>query len=122
MENQFIIIKMQTRRESPKITPSLLTLYDKKTLDTIKTTYYLRKRVGCTMTYPQYVKTLKKLGFVSGMRIIRIDKKLPWSPDNIRVYDDSVHNKMKTIDAFYRDCAYQKPKKIIIKMRDKEVV
>ncbi len=109
---------MNKRKESPQITPDLLRLYNKETLDIIKTTYYLRKRVGCTMSYPQYARCLHKLGFVSGMRIIRIDKKLPWSPDNIKVYDDSAHNKMKNIDAFYRNCSYQKPKRVIIKMKE----
>lgn len=108
---------MNKRKESPQITPDLLKLYDKETLDIIKTTYYLRKRVGCTMTYPQYVKTLKKLGFVSGMRMIRIDKRMAWSPDNMKVYDDSAHKKMKDIDAFYRNCG-SKPKKVIIKMKE----
>lgn len=109
---------MNKRKESPQITPDLLRLYDKETLDIIKTTYYLRKRVGCTMSYPQYVKTLKKLGFVSGMRIIRLNKKLPWSPANIRVYDDSAHKKLKDVDAFYRDRGYPTPKRVIIKMKE----
>lgn len=108
----------QKKRQSPKITQDLLKLYDKETLDIIKTTYYLRERVGCTMTYPQYVKTLKKLGFVSGMRMIRIDKKMPWSPNNMRVYDDLAHKKLKDVAAFYRENGNKLPKKVIIKMKE----
>lgn len=109
---------MNKRKESPKITDNLLKLYDKETLDIIKTTYYLRERVGCTMTYPQYVKCLHSLGFVSGMRMIRINKKMPWSPNNMKVYDDSAHKKMKDVAAFYRQNDNKKPKKVIIKMRE----
>lgn len=105
-------------RESPKITPELLRIYDEKTLLLIKSTYYRRGVNNCDMTFPQYVKLLKSLNFEPGMRIVRRNKSEKWKKDNIRVYDDPIHAKLKKINAFYRENDNKKPKRVIIKMKE----
>ena len=109
---------MNKRKEGPKITNELLRLYDKKTLDLIKTTYYRRGSDGCNLTFSQYVKVLFDLNFVPGQRIIRKNTKLPWKKDNIMLKNDPIHKKMVDIDTFLRIRGYPKAKKIIIKMKD----
>ena len=109
---------MNKRRESPKITNELLRLYDKKTLDLIKTTYYRRGSDGCNLTFSQYVKVLFDLNFVPGQRIIRKNTKLPWKKDNIMLKNDPAHKKMADITGFYIKNGNPKPKKVIIKMKE----
>jgi len=109
---------MNKRRETPQIKPNLLKLYDRETLDLIKTTFYRRGSEGCNLTFYQYVKILHDLNFVPGQRIIRINKKLPWKKDNIMLKNDPAHKKMVDIDTFLRIRGYPKAKKIIIKMKD----
>ena len=106
------------KRQSPQITADLLKIFDEKTLVLIKSTYYRRGSDNCDMTFTEYVKTLKRLGFTAGMRIIRIDKSKKWTKNNIRVYDDPMHKKLKEINAFYRENDNKKPKKIIIKIKE----
>ena len=107
------------KRESPQITPEseLLKIYDKETLLLIKSTYY-RRGDACDMSFEEYTKTLKRLGFVPGMRIVRIDKSKKWTKNNIRVYEDLVHAKLKNINIFYRKNNNKLPKKVIIKMKE----
>ncbi len=111
---------MKKRRESPQITPDLLKIYDKDTLLLIKSTYY-RRGDDCDLSFSDYTKMLKRLGFTAGMRIIRIDKSKKWTKNNIRVYDDPMHKKLKEINAFYRE-NNKLPKKVIIRLKEKEVV
>lgn len=106
------------KRQSPQITADLLKIFDEKTLVLIKSTYYRRGSDNCDMTFTEYVKTLKRLNFTDGMRIIRIDKSKKWTKNNIRVYDDPMHKKLKEINAFYRENDNKKPKKIIIKIKE----
>lgn len=113
---------MKTRRESPKITPDLLKIYDKSILLLLKSTFYRRGVNNCDMTFPQYVKLLKSLNFEPGMRIVRVDTSKKWTKNNIRVYDDPIHAKLKSINTFYRENDNKKPKRVIIKMKEKEVV
>lgn len=109
---------MKKRRESPKITNELLKLYDKDILRLLMTTFYRRGSEGCNLTFNQYVKVLFDLGFVPGQRIIRIDKKLPWTKDNIMLKNDPAHKKMADITGFYIKNGNPKPKKVIIKMKE----
>lgn len=113
---------MKTRRESPKITPSLLKFYDKEILRLLMSTFYRRGSEGCDLTFYQYVKVLFDLGFTPGHRIIRIDKTLPWQKGNIMLKNDPVHKKMADITGFYIKNGNKLPKKVIIKMKDKEVL
>ena len=109
---------MNKRRESPQIEPELLKIYNIETLNLIKSTYYRRGSDNCDMSFSEYVKTLKKLGFTDGMRIVRIDKSKKWKKDNIKVYNDPIHAKLKKINSFYRVRGYPKPKRVIIKMKE----
>jgi len=113
--------KQKPKREIPQITPELLRLYDEKTLLLIKSTYY-RRGDNCDMSFSEYVKTLKKLNFTDKKRIVRIDKSKRWTRNNIRVYDDPIHAKLREINAFYRENNNKLPKKVIIRMKMKEVV
>lgn len=108
---------MNKRRESPQILPELLEIYDEKTLLLIKSTYY-RRGDDCDLSFKEYTKTLKKLGFTAGMRIVRIDKSKKWTKNNIRVYDDPIHAKLKNVNIFYRQNNNKLPKKVIIKMKE----
>lgn len=105
------------KRQSPQITADLLKIFDEKTLVLIKSTYY-RRGDDCDMSFEEYVKTLKKLGFTAGMRIVRIDKSKKWTKNNIRVYDDPIHAKLKNVNIFYRQNNNKLPKKVIIKMKE----
>ncbi len=109
--------KQKPKRESPQITPELLKLYDKTTLELIKTTFY-RRGDNCDMSFEEYAKTLKRLNFRHGMRIVRRDTSKRWTRNNIRVYDDPVHKKLKDINRFYRENNNKLPKKVIIKMKE----
>lgn len=109
---------MNKRKESPQITPELLKIYDEKTLLLIKSTFYRRGSNNCDMSFSEYVKLLKKLNFTDGMRIVRHDTSKKWTKNNIRVYDDPIHAKLKKINAFYRENDNKKPKKVIIKMKE----
>jgi len=108
---------MNKRRKSPKITNNLLKIYDEETLSLIKSTYY-RRGDNCDMSFEEYVKTLKSLGFIDGMRIVRRDTSKKWTRDNIRIYDDPIHAKLKNINIFYRQNNNKLPKKVIITMKN----
>ena len=104
-------------RESPQISPELLKMYDKTTLTLIKSTFY-RRGDNCDMSFEEYVKTLKKLGFTAGMRIVRRDTSKKWTKTNIRIYDDPIHAKLKNVNIFYRQNNNKLPKKVIITMKN----
>lgn len=108
---------MNKRKESPQITPELLKIYDEPTLLLIKSTYY-RRGENCDLSFSEYTKILKRLNFTDGMRITRKDKSKKWTKNNIRVYDDPVHKKLKDINSFYRENDNKKPKKVIIRMKE----
>ena len=109
---------MNKRKETPQITPDLLELYDKDTLLLIKSTFYRRGANNCDMSFSEYVKTLKRLGFIAGMRIVRIDKSKKWKRDNIKIYNDQIRAKLKDINRFYRENDNKLPKRVIIKMKE----
>lgn len=112
---------MQKINDSPKITSELLKLYDKDTLTLIQSTFYRRGADGCNMSFAQYVKTLKEAGFTPGMRIIRIDKNKIWSKDNMMLTNDPMHKKLVDITSFYIKNGNPKPKKVIIKRKERVI-
>ena len=109
--------KQKPKRESPQITPELLKLYNKETLLLIMSTFY-RRGDNCDMSFAEYTKTLKSLNFEPGCRIVRRDKSKRWTRNNIRVYNDPVHAKLKNINRFYRENNNKLPKRVIIKMKE----
>jgi len=109
--------KQTPKRQSVEITPALLRMYDKQMLNLIKTTFY-RRGDKCDMSFSEYVKTLKSLGFKDGNRIVRKDKAKRWTRDNIMLTNDPMHAKLRDVNILYRANKNKKPKQIIIKKKD----